>query len=107
MSNLTPDQLITIFSISIFLLGTVILVAGILILFRKVMGGEVKMLADQTAKLGQKGITEGISGLVGNASSLLDALNNLIKTAAGIGIFLTITGVVLFVAAYYLVLQIR
>ena len=51
---------------------------------------EVKALATQTARLAQKGIAEEVAGLVGNASTLVDAMDQLVRTTRGIGIFLTV-----------------
>jgi hypothetical protein len=44
---------------------------------------------------------------VGNARTLIEALNNMVKTTAGIGILLLILGIILLAAAYGLVLQIN
>ena len=71
------------------------------------MGKELQTIADQTSKLAQKGITDDVAGLVGNARTLIEALNQMVKTTAGVGIFLVIIGFVLLAAAYGLVLQIR
>jgi TRAP-type uncharacterized transport system fused permease subunit len=86
-------------------LGVVALSSGIFVLFRKVMGDELRVIASQTARLAQKGITDEITGLVGNASALLEALNSLVKTTTGVGVFLTLIGFILLVVAYYLGLQ--
>ena len=48
-------------------------------------------------------LAEEVAGLVGNASALLNATNELIRTSAGIGVFLTLLGVGLMVAASWLV----
>ena len=69
------------------------------------MGDELRVIASQTARLAQKGITDEITGLVGNASALLEALNSLVKTTTGVGVFLTLIGFILMVVAYYLGLQ--
>jgi hypothetical protein len=86
-------------------LGVIALSSGIFVLFRKVMGDELRVIASQTARLAQKGITDEITGLVGNASALLEALNSLVKTTTGVGVFLTLIGFILLVVAYYLGLQ--
>jgi len=62
---------------------------------------------NQTTKLAQKGITEDITGLVGNARTLIEALNDMVKTTAGVGVFLILLGIGLMGAAYALVLQIK
>ncbi len=87
------------------LLGAIALATGIFVLFRKVMGDELKVIASQTSRLAQKGITEEITGLVGNASALLEALNSLVKTTTGVGVFLTLIGFILMVVSYYLGLR--
>jgi hypothetical protein len=101
------SQFMTIMTATLFFLGVIGLILGIIVLFRKVMGEETRVISKQTARLAQKGIAEDVSGLVGNASVLLDSLNQLIKTSSGVGIFLTVLGVILLAAAYFAVQQIR
>lgn len=105
LSGISPVEILKIIVIVLFALGTFSLGAGIFILIKKVMGEELKMIATQTAKLVQKGLAEEVAGLVGNASSLLNALNQLVRTTTGVGVFLTIFGFILMVVAYYLALQ--
>ena len=69
-------------------------------------GRDIRSLAVQTTKLAQKGLAENVAGLVGNASSLLEAVNDLIRTTAGIGVFLTVMGAVLIITAGLMLLQI-
>jgi hypothetical protein len=93
-------------SVTLFLLGVIITVAGVVILVTRAIGRDVKTLATQTTRLVQKGLAEDVAGLVGNASSLLDAVNQLMRTTAGVGVFLTIFGMLLMGAACWLALQI-
>jgi hypothetical protein len=79
---------------------------GVFIMVKKLMGKELQNISEQTTKLAQKGITDDISGLVGNAGSLIDSLNNLTKTTAGVGIFIVLIAFLLLGAAYALVLRI-
>ncbi len=88
-------------------LGIILLVIGVIILITRVLGGGVKEIAEQTARLAQKGIAEEIAGLVGNASTLVESLNQLVRTAAGVGVFLIVIGLLLMAAAYGLVMQIH
>jgi hypothetical protein len=78
-----------------FSLGLLSFLAGLLVLVVGSWRSDLRTLTTQTAKLAQKGITEDISGLVGNASALLDAINSLVLTTRGIGVFLTMLGVIL------------
>ena len=106
LSMTVNDFLLTM--AAVLLIGGVILVGvGVFILVRKLLGKELQTIADQTTKLAQKGISEDISGLVGNARTLIEALNEMVKTATGIGVLLMTVGFILLAAAYALVLQIR
>lgn len=106
MSTLTPLTLILIIVIALFLLGVVTFVGGILVLTFRTNNKDIKTLATQTTRLAQKGIAEDVAGLVGNASALLEATNEMVRTTKGVGIFLTILGILLMAAASWLVLQI-
>jgi len=105
-SALNSNEILHIIVIALFAMGIISLAAGIFILFKNVLGEELKQIASQTTKLAQKGIAEDVAGLVGNASSLLNALNTLVKTTTGIGVFLTLIGILMMVVAYYLTLRI-
>ena len=105
-SALNSSEILKVIVVALFAMGIISLAAGIFILFKGVLGEELKTIASQTVKLAQKGLADEVAGLVGNASSLLNALNQLIKTTSGIGVFLTLTGIILMIAAYYLTLRI-
>jgi hypothetical protein len=105
-SALNSIEISRVIVIALFAMGVISLAAGIFILFKNVFGQELKQIASQTANLAQKGIAEDVAGLVGNASTLLNALNQLVKTATGIGVFLTLIGILMMVVAYYLTLRI-
>lgn len=108
MLGISISDLIMIMAVTFFALGTMAIIAGMVILVgRSLMGSEVKTIAVQAARLGQKGIAEDVAGLVGNASALLESLNSLIKTSTGIGVSLIFIGILLNAAAYFLTTQIR
>jgi len=88
------------------LLGIITICIGIYILVSKIVGKDVRDLANQTSKMAQKGLTDDVSGLVGNASTLLNALNDLIRTSSGVGVFLVFLGLLLIGGAYFLVTRI-
>jgi len=99
------DQLLSLFVIVIMGLGVLSIAGGIFVLVKKTFSRELTVIAEETAKLGNKGIADDISGLVGNASVLIESLNQLVKTASGIGIFLIVIGCLLFVGAAVLLVQ--
>lgn len=106
MLNISVPEFLLLIATSGLVLGLIAICIGIYILISKTLGRDIREIADQTTKMAQKGIAEDLSGLVGNASGLLSALNDLIKTSSGIGVFLIILGMVFIAAAYLVVLQI-
>jgi len=106
---MTPTLTFNILSamvVVLFLLGMASAITGIVILTTRATGRDLNTLATQTTRLAQKGLAEEVAGLVGNATSLLDAVNQLIRTAAGVGVFLTVFGVLVMGGAAWLALQI-
>lgn len=86
----------------LFLLGLIVLAISIFILTRQAIGKDIQTIAKQTTKLAEKGITENIAGLVGNASALINALHDLSKSNTGIGVFLVFLGIALLTTAYFI-----
>ncbi len=94
-------------AIGMFILGAITFGIGVIVLVSRTLSKDLRNLEAQTTSLAQKGIAEEISGLVGNASNLLNAMNEMVLTARGIGIFLTLIGIILMGVAIFFVLQIH
>jgi hypothetical protein len=105
MFELTPLSLLLYTAACLFLLGIGAIIAGLVVLLYRVSGRHMRALAAQTTTIAQKGVTEEIAGLVGNASSLLDSVNQLLRTTAGIGVFLCILGLLMISGACWLAVQ--
>ena len=105
MFELTPLSLLLITAVAVFALGIATFIAGVGVLIYRVAGRHLRTLATQTTTLAQKGVTDDVARLVGNASSLLDSLNQLLKTTAGIGVFLCLLGLMMVTAAGWLAIQ--
>jgi hypothetical protein len=86
----------------LFILGLVVMVISIFILTRQAIGRDIQTIATQTSKLAEKGLTENIAGLVGNASALINALHELSKSNTGIGVFMVFLGIALLSTAYFI-----
>jgi hypothetical protein len=99
-------EILLLMATLLFFLGILSSITGIIILTTRATGRDVRTLATQTTRLAQKGLAEDVAGLVGNASALLDAINKLVRTTAGVGVFLTIFGLVLMIAASWIALKI-
>ena len=107
MFSLGVNQFLISMAASMMVMGLISLAAGIIVLVFRVSGNDVKTLANQTVRLAHKGIADEVSGLVGNASALLDALNQLVRTTTGVGVFLILVGFILFAGAFYLAQQLH
>ncbi len=99
MFNSVIDIQITM-AISLLIMGFIVLVISLIILTRQAIGKNIQTITKQTTKLAEKGITDNIAGLVGNATALINALNDLSKTNAGIGVFLVFLAIALLTTAY-------
>lgn len=106
MGSLNTLSLLLLIVVALFSLGMITFLGGVLILAFKSSNRDVKTLALQTTRLAQKGIAEDVAGLVGNASTLLEAANQMVRTTAGVGIFLSLLGILLMGSACWLALQI-
>jgi hypothetical protein len=105
MGNLNAHDLQLFMLIGTFLLGSVSFLVGLGILIYGAWGKDLRTIAEQTTKLAQKGIADEISGLVGNASTLMSTLNDLMRTSNGIGFYLTIIGALLMLLSSYVLLN--
>ena len=99
-------EMLMMMAVVLFVLGIFSSIIGITILTTRATGRDVRTLATQTTRLAQKGLAEDVAGLVGNASALLDAINKLVRTTAGVGVFLTLFGLTLIIAASWITLKI-
>jgi len=99
------NKLMMVMAASLLVMGVISLAAGILTLVLRVSGRDIHTLASQTLRLAQKGVAEEVSGLVGNASALLEALNQLVRTTTGVGVFLILVSLLLFAGAFFLMKQ--
>ena len=107
MIPVTFNDIQIIIAAAIFLLGFMCVVFGAIVLITRGYSREVRTLAAQTARLGQKGMAQEVTGLVTSASELVASLNQLVKTANGIGVFLIILGIAMMGSGYWVILQIE
>ncbi len=101
------DVFIQTMAMVLFFIGLISLGIGIYTLAKQAVGKVVQTIAEQTTKLAQKGISEDIAGLVGNASSLMAALDQLVRSTAGIGIILILVSFALLGSSYALIIQLK
>jgi hypothetical protein len=100
----TVENLRLLMGLTFFGAGLIALGAGMFILIRGPFRQEAQVLAQQSARLSQKALTDDIGAIVGNATALVDAVNNLIKTSSGNAIVLLVVGALFEAAAYRLLI---
>jgi hypothetical protein len=105
MENITIHELKLMMLIGTFLLGSITFILGLAILVYGAWGRDLRTLAAQTTRLAQKGLADEISGLVGNASTLLNTLNEMMRTSTGIGFYMTIVGALLMLLSCIVILK--
>ena len=106
MFQLTANDFVLTLAGIVLFLGVISFIVGLFILAFKITTGDFSKISSQSVKLISKGLTDDVSDLMGNASSLLESLTQMSKTRAGVGMFLVIVSFVLFIVAYYLVSRI-
>ena len=85
------------------LFGVVFLVAGLRKLLAREYTPAARALATQSARIGQKGLRENVSVVSQTATQLLNAVNQLVRTSAGVGAFLVLVGLFFMLASYWVV----
>ena len=88
----------------LFLIGLITFATGVSVLVIRYIGQDTRAISKTIAQFAQKGIADDLSGMMGNASALIDATSNLIQTTKGIGVFLIISGSVFMVLGIVLTL---
>jgi hypothetical protein len=96
-----------LFVAAAFVMGCLSIFLGMLVLLTRGYSSEVKALASHTARLGNKGVTDEATALVSSASELITSLNQLVRTASGVGTFLLLAGMTMIAASYWVVTQIQ
>jgi uncharacterized membrane protein len=106
MIPLSFNDIQLLIAAAVFVLGFLLILIGALVMVSRSYSREVRTLAAHTARLGQKGIAQDVTGLVKSATELVASINSLVKTASGIGLFLITLGVAMMGAAYWIIQQI-
>ncbi|MFQ5923059.1 MAG: hypothetical protein ACE5M4_09460 [Anaerolineales bacterium] len=107
MIPLSTIDMQMIIGATVFVLGCMCVLLGTFLLVSRGYSKEIRALATQSARLGRKGMAEEVTGLVNSASELVGALNSLVKTASGAGLFLIILGIGMIAASYWVADQIQ
>lgn len=107
MYEINQSDTLLIMAAALFFLGMCTLTMGLFVLVTRTMNKDIKNISNTASKMMQKGIADEVATLVNNASALLETVSQLVRTAAGVGIFVTALGLGMMAAAYWIVLQVN
>tara|TARA_Y100000031_G_C7954200_1_gene262921 strand:+ start:156 stop:467 length:312 start_codon:yes stop_codon:yes gene_type:complete len=100
---ITLENIRLLIPIAQLIFSAVFLVAGLRKLLAKEFTPAARALASQSARIGQKGLRQNVSSISQTASALLNSVNQLVRTSAGVGAFLVLVGLFFMVSAYWIV----
>jgi hypothetical protein len=84
--------------------GLLAIVTGLIMLVAHPYRDEAKILAAQSARLGQKGVGDNIALAAQSATALIDAVNSLIRTSSGNALVIIVVGALFEIAAYLMLI---
>jgi hypothetical protein len=91
-------------SASLFLIGVLSSLSGLWIILAKEYHETMKQLASQSVRISGRAVTQdAVAPLIDSVSGMVEAINQLIRTAAGVGAFLTVVGVSICVVSFWMI----
>jgi hypothetical protein len=93
-----------VFASLLALTGFVACVQGLRTMLAHDYQQTMRKLSIQSAQIGQKGLADvALAPMIDAAARLIDSVNQLVRTAVGVGVFLCLTGIGMMTAAYFMV----
>ncbi len=87
----------------LFLLGLCSCIAGLWTILSRQYQQVLKSISAQSAKVSSKAVTDaGLAPLIEALSGLVKAVDQLIRTSVGVGVFLCLVGVMLCLVAFWI-----
>jgi hypothetical protein len=94
-------------AVCLFLLGACSCVAGLWTILARRYQEALRSVSAHSARVSSKAVTDvGLAPLIEAFSGLLNALDQLIRTSVGIGVFLCLAGAALCLVAFWMVSRI-
>ena len=92
-----------IIAASLFLLGLSSCVAGLWTILARQYQKMLKTISAHSAKVSSKAVSDvGLAPLISAMSGLVEAIDKLIRTSIGVGVFLCLIGVALCLASFWM-----
>ncbi|MGD2105343.1 MAG: hypothetical protein PVJ55_09585 [Anaerolineae bacterium] len=101
MNTITTLQ--AVMAASVFLLGLSSCISGLWMILSRQYRKLLKSISAQSAKVSSKAVTDaGLAPLIQAMSGLVEAIDKLVRTSIGVGVFLCLAGVVLCLASFWM-----
>jgi uncharacterized membrane protein HdeD (DUF308 family) len=92
-----------VMAICVFLLGLSSCVAGLWTILSRQYQKMLRSISAHSAKVSSKAITDvGLAPLIAAMSGLVEAIDQLVRTSIGVGVFLCLAGVALCMASFWM-----
>ncbi len=93
-----------VMSLSLFVLGVLSSLSGLWIILAKEYHQTMRQLSAQSVRISGRALTQdAVAPVIDSASRLVEAINQLIRTAAGVGAFLCVVGVAICVVSFWMI----
>jgi len=97
------ESIQAVMAVCMFLLGLFSCVAGLWMILSRQYQKVLKSISAQSAKVSSKAVTDaGLAPLIRAMSGLVEAIDKLVRTSIGVGVFLCLAGVVLCLASFWM-----
>ena len=93
-----------VMSVSLFVIGVLSSLSGLWIILAKEYHQDMKQLSAQSVRISGRAITQdSVAPLIDSASRRVEAINQPIRPAAGVGAFLGVVGVMICVVSFWMI----
>ena len=93
-----------VMSVSLFVIGVLSSLSGLWIILAKEYHQAMKTLSAQSVRISGRALTQDtVAPLIDSAARMVEAINQLIRTAAGVGAFLCVVGVGICVVSFWMI----
>lgn len=97
------ETLQAVMATSVFVLGLCACGAGMWVILSRQYQKVLKSISAQSAKVSSKAVTDaGLAPLIQAMSGLVEAIDKLVRTSIGVGVFLCLAGVILCLASFWM-----
>ena len=100
---MTVETIKLIMAGSMFIVGLISCAAGLWTILSREYQAALKSLSAQATRLGARSLEDiAVAPIIDSAARLIEAISQLVRTAIGVGVFLCISGLLVCMAAFWM-----